>query len=292
MTATKRTQEDILAALKPNEAIQYKTLIDMLRTGKILNDLQQNKYDNLEKKIEDYLTRKQNKNLTGEDETEQDVKGPEEIGIPASLRVKRRYNMSPEALAQRKAAGNSPSKSESMKGNRNGWKHGRYADGFINKIKPCKSTCPQYPCSLVSEGEVEPGDDCLDKVEVIKFFRAVHDAVKDKNYDDFNELAALQIANTIKVIDMLIEDIIRDGTVLKREKHDAKDNLIVEYVTHPSLLALPKLVADLGLNPAEFMITPRAIARDKNERDVGKTLAEMMSRAGRGLKKKDHEEDD
>ena len=133
---------------------------------------------------------------------------------------------------------------------------------------------------------------CKSEEEVIQFFRAVHDAVKNKNFDDFNELAALQIANTIKVIDMLIEDIIRDGTVLKREKHDAKDNIIIEYVTHPSLLALPKLVADLGLNPAEFMITPRAIARDKNERDVGKTLAEMMSRAGRGLKKKDHEEDD
>lgn len=278
------TPEIVRAALNLEERIQYNKLLDILISKGILNSSEQKKYDEYKTKINKYID-----DLAAGDPPPQ---GPEEIGIPANLRVRRRYTMSPEALAQRKAAGNSPSKSDSMKGNRNGWKHGRYADGFINKIKPCKSTCPQYPCSLVSEGEVEPGDDCLDKVEVIQFFRAVHDAVKNKNFDDFNELAALQIANTIKVIDMLIEDIIRDGTVLKREKHDAKDNIIVEYVTHPSLLALPKLVADLGLNPAEFMITPRAIARDKNERDVGKTLAEMMSRAGRGLKKKDHEEDD
>lgn len=278
------TPEIIKAALSVEERIQYNALLDILLSRKILNSSEQKKYDEYKAKINKYID-----DLAAGDPPPQ---RPDEIGIPANLRVRRRYTMSPEALAQRKAAGNSPSKSDSMKGNRNGWKHGRYADGFISKIKPCKSTCPHYPCSLVSEGEVEPGDDCLDKVEVIKFFRAVHTAVKDKNYDDFNELAALQIANTIKVIDMLIEDIIRDGTVLKREKHDAKDNIIVEYVTHPSLLALPKLVADLGLNPAEFMITPRAIARDKNERDVGKTLAEMMSRAGRGLKKKDHEEDD
>lgn len=278
------TPEIVRAALNVEERIQYNKLLDILISKGILNSSEQKKYDEYKATINKYIDA-----LAAGDPPPQ---GPEEIGIPAGLRVRRRYTMSPEALAQRKAAGNSPAKPESMKGNRNGWKHGRYADGFINKIKPCKSTCPQYPCSLVSEGEVEPGDDCLDKVEVIQFFRAVHDAVKNKNFDDFNELAALQIANTIKVIDMLIEDIIRDGTVLKREKRDAKDNLIVEYVTHPSLLALPKLVADLGLNPAEFMITPRAIARDKNERDVGKTLAEMMSRAGRGLKKKNPEEDE
>ncbi len=278
------TPEIVRAALNVEERIQYNKLLDILISKGILNSSEQKKYDEYKATINKYIDA-----LAAGDPPPQ---GPEEVGIPASLRVRRRYTMSPEALAQRKTAGNSPAKSESMKGNRNGWKHGRYADGFINKIKPCKSTCPQYPCSLVSEGEVEPGDDCLDKVEVIQFFRAVHDAVKNKNFDNFNELAALQIANTIKVIDMLIEDIIRDGTVLKREKRDAKDNLVVEYVTHPSLLALPKLVADLGLNPAEFMITPRAIARDKNERDVGKTLAEMMSRAGRGLKKKDPEEDE
>jgi hypothetical protein len=278
------TPEIVRAVLTLEERIQYNKLLDILISKGILNSSEQKKYDEYKAKLDKYIDA-----LAAGDPPPQ---GPDEIGIPANLRVRRRYTMSPEALAQRKAAGNSPSKSDSMKGNRNGWKHGRYADGFINKIKPCKSTCPHYPCSLVSEGEVEPGDDCLDKVEVIQFFRAVHDAVENKNFDDFNELAALQIANTIKVIDMLIEDIIRDGTVLKREKHDAKDNLVIEYVTHPSLLALPKLVADLGLNPAEFMITPRAIARDKNERDVGKTLAEMMSRAGRGLKKKDQEEDD
>jgi hypothetical protein len=214
-----------------------------------------------------------------------------EVGIPQKLRVRRRYTMSLAALEQRKTAGNSPAKSEAMKGNRNGWKHGRFAGNFINKLKPCLTTCPQYPCKLVAEGEIEPGEDCMDKVEVVRFFRAIHDAVKDRKYDDFNELASLQIGNTFRVIDMLIEDIMRDGTVLRREKYDAKGNLVIEYVPHPSLLAFPKLIADLGLNPAEFLITPRAIARDKNDKETGKTLAEMMSRVGKTFKK-DPEGDD
>jgi hypothetical protein len=44
----------------------------------------------------------------------------DEVGIPDSLRVKRRYTMGSEAFAQRKTAGKAPAKSDAMKGNRNG----------------------------------------------------------------------------------------------------------------------------------------------------------------------------
>jgi hypothetical protein len=178
-----------------------------------------------------------------------------------------------------------------MLGNRNNWRHGMYAENFIGKMRPCLSTCPDYPCSLVDEGKTEPGKDCLDKVEVIQFYRAVHRAIQDKEYDEFNDLAALQIGNTIKVIDMLVEDLFRDGTVVKREKYDAKGHLVIEYVTHPSLLALPKLIADLGLTPAEFMITPRSIDKGNTERDATKSLAEIMSRVGKVFKKTSAEDE-
>jgi hypothetical protein len=89
----------------------------------------------------------------------------------------------------------------------------------------------------------------------------------------------------MKVVEMLVEDIIRDGTTVKREKRDAKDNLITEYVTHPSLLALPKLLADLGLNPAEFMITPRAISRADDDKKDRETIADGLSRVAKAMAK-------
>ena len=273
MADQKHTPEIINAALNPDERIQYRSLLSLLLDNKVLNTQQQTKYDGYKEKIEYYIK--------GQSDPESPI--PTEPGIPANLRVKRRYTMSPEALAQRKAAAHSPSKSSSMEDNRNAWKHGKYVENFVNKIRPCKSTCPEYPCSLVQEGETSPGEDCLDKADVITFYRAVQKAIANKEFDDFNSLASLQISNTMKIVDMLIEDIIRDGTVVKREKHDAKDNLIIEYVTHPSLLSLPKLIADLGLNPSEFMITPRAIARDDEKEKDRDTVADGFTRIAKAM---------
>jgi hypothetical protein len=269
------TPEIVKSALNSDDLFQYNALLTKLTTGKIFSIHEQKKYNEYQKKIQAFVD--------GYPDVPPDPEN--EVGIPERLRVKRRYTMSPEALAQRQAAGNSPAKAEGMKGNRNGWRHGGYVTNFINKLKPCKSTCLQYPCSLVEEEGIEPGDDCLDKVEVVQFFRAVHDAVKDKKYDDFNELASLQIANTFKIVDMLIEDIIRDGSVVKREKLSAQGDHMTEYVTHPSLLALPKLIADLGLNPAEFLITPRAISRADDEKEAGKTIGDAMTAAAKALAK-------
>jgi hypothetical protein len=271
------TPEIVKQALNNDDLFQYNALLTKLTTGRIFSRHEQTKYDEYQKKIKDFIA--------GGQETSPASDPANEIGIPEDLRVKRRYTMTPEALAQRKAAGNSPAKAEGMKGNRNGWRHGSYVTNFINKLKPCKSTCPQYPCSLVEGEGIEPGDDCLDKVEVVQFFRAVNDAIKNKKFDDFNELAALQISNTLKVVDMLIEDIISHGTVVKREKRSAQGDLVIEYVTHPSLLALPKLIADLGLNPAEFLITPRAISRVEDEDKAGKTIGDAMTAAAKALAK-------
>jgi hypothetical protein len=286
--AAEITPDVINAALVSSERIQYRNLLVLLNDGKVLTDSQQKKYDAYRAKCEKYVISLEassapNSELSAPNSDSADA---ESVGIPSDLRVKRRYTMSPEAPAQRKAASNSPAKAPAMEGNRNGWKHGHFAKNFINKLKPCLSTCPSYPCSLVENGEVEPGYDCLDKADIISFFRSIHVAVQDKNYESFNDLASLQIANTIKVVEMLVEDVIRDGTVVKRERYDKDGRLsTVEYVPHPSLLALTKLVADLGLNPAEFLITPRSLKRADSEESTANTLAEMMSRAGRIFKK-------
>jgi hypothetical protein len=201
-------------------------------------------------------------------------KTPEcEVGIRQSLRV-RRYTLSDSAREQRKKAA-----TNSRSSNNNGFKHGRYARNFLHKIKPCLSSCAHYPCDLVEEGSTHPGEECLEKAEILSFYKAVREAIVDKKMDAINDLAALQIANSMKVLDMLQEDIMRDGSVVKREKLDKNGNMLVEYVPHPSLLVLPKLVSDLGINLGEYLATPRSKEKQKSDEEGAKSISDLMAQA-------------
>jgi hypothetical protein len=213
----------------------------------------------------------------------------EEVGIPQHLRIERHYTMSEKALEQRRRAASKGGKKSKV----NAYKHGKYAKSFLHKIKPCHSTCQYYPCEVVAQGGTKPGGVCLDKAAVITSYQAIINAVENKNYKDFNDLAALTIAESIHTIQMLFEDIIRDGTMAKREKYDKEGSLIgYEIVPHPSLLALPKMIADLGITPAEFLITPRSLARADEEEKGARTLADIMSGIGRNLQKKHEDKED
>ena len=86
---------------------------------------------------------------------------------------------------------------------------------------------------------------------------------------------------------MLLEAIIRDGPIIMREKHD-KDGKVFghEYVSHPALIELPKMIANLGMTPQEFMATPRQISKQGTEEDGVKTIADLMSHVGEIIRKK------
>jgi len=206
----------------------------------------------------------------------------EEIGVPEELKFKRHYTMSEAAFAQRRKAG------KSAIGNKNNWKHGKYAKDFISaRIKPCKSTCPQYPCEIVADGGTKAGAACLDKASVIKAYQDITEALKNKNFDGFNDLISLTLAEAIHTVNMLLQDVIHDGTILKRKKYDKEGAFVgYEVVTHPSLLALPKMIADLGITPAEFLITPRSLAKADVDEESSKTLADVMGRISSSLIKK------
>ena len=112
--------------------------------------------------------------------------------------------LKPERKMQRRAPGRKPRKGKKACA-KNAWKHGQFARDFIlYRIKPCKSTCPHYPCDLVKDNATQPGGECLDKAAVIQFFSAICEAAKNKQYDDFNELAALTIANQINILHTLM----------------------------------------------------------------------------------------
>jgi hypothetical protein len=209
----------------------------------------------------------------------------EEIGIPQRLLVKRHYTLSPAAIEARRK--NAQCRKPGNEGNKNAWKTGLHARDFIEgRIKPCLSTCPIYDdCELVSDGYTKPGGICLDKAAVITTYSSIMDAVKNKKHDEFNEVSGLYVAEIMHVARMLMEDVMREGTTVKRERYDKNGVLqLIEYVSHPSLMALPKIIADLGLTPREMNITPKAIKDDKNTEEANKTAAGLMSDMARRIR--------
>ena len=220
----------------------------------------------------------------GKSETRNPKLETEEYGIPEHLRIKRGYTMSDAARAARSKGGIARAK-ECPTPN---WKHGKYAQSFITgSIRPCKTTCKDYPCELIEEGNTKPGGACLDKDAVIQTYTAILAAEKNKKYDNFNEIASLTIAQSIQTLQMLLEDVIRDGPTLKREKWD-KDGKVLghEYVPHPALLTLPKMIADLGMAPSEFLATPRSVAKVDDEDKGTESLAQFLSKLGNKMQKK------
>ena len=213
----------------------------------------------------------------------------DDIGIPAKLRVKR-YTLSPEAReARRRNAQKStgPNTSKGKKASsRNAWKHGKYAQGFVDGfIKPCTKTCSLYPCEVISEGGTQPGDICLDKAEILRTFRAIQTAVKENNYDDINDIVALKVAGAMRIVDMLMEDIVRDNTVLKKLRYDKDGKEIgFEIVPHPSLFVFPKMLSELGITLVDLRVTRKAVEEGDEEEKGLKTLASLMSNIGGKLK--------
>ena len=208
----------------------------------------------------------------------------DDIGIPWRYRVKRHYTMTPAALEVRRKGG----KARAAKFPAPNWKHGKYAQSFIVKaIRPCKSTCNDYPCKLIDDGSTKPGEPCLDKSAVISMYSALNDAIKNKKYDEFNEIASLTIAQSIHTLHMLLEDVIRDGTTLAREKYNSEGKVVGhDFVTHPALLVLLKMIVDLGMTPPEFMATPRAIAKKGSEEEGAESLAQFLSKIATNMQNK------
>jgi hypothetical protein len=216
-----------------------------------------------------------------------------QYGIPEHLLIKRKpYTMTDEAKAQRKTAAKSSKKSDSMKGNKNAYKHGQFAHGFVRQIfRPCLSTCEQYPCAIVQAGKTEPGELCIDKVQFVRTLQAVEDAMKNPKSATFKELASLQIAGSFNVLQNLISDILEYGVLVKSENYNGFGQVIgYDIKANPALPFLAKLMEVMNLSPQDFMITPLIIKKQKTEDKKAKTLADLMSGLGSG--KEETEEDE
>lgn len=220
----------------------------------------------------------------------QEEKEPES-GIPDRLKIKRKYTLSPEAIdARRRNArlSTGPTTEEGKnRCKRNAFKHGSYAASRILGLgKPCKSTCSQYPCSLVEEGKCEPGSDCLDKEYLLDACLAIENALINKENTGLHEMIVFELAESIQLIRSLRRDILDDGTTIKSEKFDADGKVIgYEIKVHPALLALPKLQKEFGISLTDFNLTPAAETRVKTDEKTAETISSIFAMASEGMTK-------
>lgn len=216
---------------------------------------------------------------------------PDEDPIFERLTVKTRrpYTMSDKAIAQRQAAADKSTGPTTPEGkgicSMNAWKHGQHARKRILALgKPCKSTCPQYPCTLVDDGATQPGQQCLDKEYMLHSINALSKAMTDGDLTDLKNIVTLQLGGTLQVIDELQASILQYGVYMKSEKIGKEGNIIgYELKPNPSLLALAKLLQAAGVTMPDFMITPAAVERKKDNDKVAETLADIFRGAGAAL---------
>ncbi len=273
---------------KPNEGLTAEKLAKALKVN-IARAINEGKTAGVAKDIRE-LRQLEREMFAGVNTSPPEDIDPDSDPVLERLRVKKRpYTLSPLAIDQRRQAAalstGPTSEAGKASSSKNAWKHGLNArTRILNLGKPCKSTCPDYPCSLVDDGTTLPGKQCLDKEYMLSCVEAVSRAVGSGDLTDLKDIAALQMGQSIQVINDLQESILQYGVYMKDEKLD-KDGKIIGYAIkpNPSLLPLSNLLKAVGITLPDFMITPAALERKKSDEDAKETLATIFSAAAGGL---------
>lgn len=189
---------------------------------------------------------------------------------------------------------------------RNNWKHGLYSAitrapewqrlGLSMIGRPCKSTCSQYPCSLVDEGVTQPGMDCMDKQIYVEAFDSIMATMNSGDPQYAHAMLASQVAQALEVLSQLRKEISENGVVIINPytTKDGKlikdgDRIVGKAVSNPALPHFAKLLDVLGVSLPELMVTPRAILSAKDDDDDSDSLDDLMSslgeKFGRGLRR-------
>lgn len=207
-----------------------------------------------------------------------------------TVKTRRPYTLTEAALeARRNNAQKStgPTSDEGKQAaSRNSWKHGLHSRSRILAYgKPCRTTCPKYPCKLVQDGETEPGKDCLDKEYLAESMHAIATALETGDTTNLKNVVTLQLGQSLSVIDELQASILQYGVYMKSEKLNKEGAVIgYELKPNPSLLPLANLLKAAGVTMPDFMITPKEINRDKSDREAMETVADIFRNAGNMLK--------
>jgi len=200
---------------------------------------------------------------------------------------------SPREIAQRKKAAPAAARARSPEGKRasskNRWVHGRYAKGQLAALagKPCQTTCPKYPCVFVNESKTKPGQSCLDAVDISRLEHvadSILQAVQGGDTQALNEVATLQLAGNIEILNQLRSEISARGVVISKDLfNSAGEQIGSDLVENPALKILVKLCSTMGFSLSEFLITPQAFAKATVDDQQQQTAAEFTRQISRLL---------
>lgn len=201
--------------------------------------------------------------------------------------------MTPAALAQRRAAADLSTGPRTEEGkaasSRNGWKHGLYSQmtrapewqrlQLMTQATPCRSTCEQYPCSLVEQELTKPGRNCLDKQVFVRAFEDIMATLHSGDVQHVHGLLAGNVASALEMLDQLRRDVAEHGAIVWEPMVDKQGNTIgSKAIANPILGIYVKLLDTLGLNLPELMATPRVVAQAKKTEETSDAVADLFGR--------------
>lgn len=184
------------------------------------------------------------------------------------------YNISQKVLEQRRKAAQASVLARKGKKYYNNIRHGLTMNPE-DRLKPCVSTCVKFPCRCVEEGHTRPGGQCLEKTFEIRTYQALLKAVKEGDSGDYEEVHCFLLSEIFGIVKDLIEKIKYRGVLFGQGERT---------ILNPAFSVLPKLLGNLGLSPAEMLVTKRSRSRADLEEGT-ETLAQFLSNIATRLKK-------
>lgn len=181
---------------------------------------------------------------------------------------------------------------------RNAWKTGEHSaaahlirDNWAVAAfaKPCRTTCPQHPCSLVDDGSTAPGGNCLDKTVYLQAFDRLLDSLQNGTADSMHEVLAAEAAGALELLRNLREEIAAHGLTREIPAFDKDGNPLLidgkpapaKIIGNPAIGPYIALLDRLGLNLPELLATPRAVKKIDAGEEVRDAFAELMGGVAR-----------
>lgn len=219
---------------------------------------------------------------------------------------RRSYTMSPEALAQRRAAQPAAVAAGTLAGlstgavteegkaaiSRNAWKHGRFSAANQQRFglgaaslakmfaKPCLTSCPfhpenpereESPCSLVRDGLTRAGGSCLDKTVYVHALDALMSAMQQGEMDGMFGVLANEIASNLHILDQVRQGIAEHGVMTPLYEVTKEGDVVID----PRGDGTQPMVFDIKPNPLLSVLIQMT---DKLGINFGELLATPRSR--------------
>lgn len=149
-------------------------------------------------------------------------------------------------------------------------------------VRPCTADCPHRDsCKDFQLGRVADNDLCRPELRKIKKWqKAFRTGDLDSLKDDVGTVVGGMAVQLMRCLDVVNKDGV---TVLKPTEFG------YEQMTHPALLAAAKIAKDLGIDLANFLMTPKAVkdAGPQVQVNIGVSIDQVHERFAARFAKKE-----